>query len=445
MTRYAYFWGCYIQGRLPYLERSTRLVMQALGVDIADLEGLSCCPEASMMKTSDHEAWLLTAARNLSIAEEAGVAFATPCPGCFGTLKGAEVELRGEPAPRRSVNEGLARIGRAYRGTAEVVHLLDVLYNDIGPAALRERVKYPLTGLRVAVHYGCHLLRPSGELQFDHPFRPRKFDELVEALGATPVEYETKMQCCGNLLLRAGEEDSSQALARSKLRDLIQQEADALAVVCPSCMMQFDNVQFLLQRKGEALHLPAMYFFELVGLALGFDPEELGIFSHRVDPSPFLDKWSDRRRRVDAVGRHWDYTLVRNCAECGACNRDCPVAQNDPGYDPNALIRLLAEGELEEVVSSPQLWKCIECHTCRELCWQRYGMEEILRTAKRLAMERGLAPAAVAEGIGAFRAKARLVEGSAAQRRKLALPPLPPAPAEEISRLLAREDEGREP
>ncbi len=444
MSRYGYFWGCYVQGRLPYLERSTRLVMQALGIDAIDMDGLSCCPEKSMMKGTHHRAWLLTAARNLCLAEKAGVTLATPCPGCLGTLKGAKAELAGLPENQEAVNRGLERIGRRYRGKGDVVHLLDVLYKDIGPAALQERIKYSLAGLRIAVHYGCHLLQPSSDLQFDDPFRPKKFEELLEGLGATSVEYETKMQCCGNLLLRAGEEDASHAMARSKLMDLERQEVDAITLVCPSCMMQFDNTQFLLQRRGERFSLPTIYFFELVGLALGFEPEELGISDHRVDATPFLNKWRSLQRRLDAVREHWDHALVANCAECGACNQDCPVSKNDPGFDPNALVRQLAEGELEAVLSSSRLWKCIECYTCSELCWQRYGMVEIFRRAKQLAIERGMVPKAIAEGIGDFHSRGRLVEGSTAKRRRMGLPAIPSAPVEELNRLLAEREKAEE-
>jgi len=423
------------------MERSTREVFDRLGVDAVDLDGLTCCPEKTMIRNMSHRTWLLTAARNLTVAEEAERIFVTPCTGCFSTLKGAQVELDTNPGLREDVNRELSRVGRRYLGTTDVVHVLDLLYHDFGPAGLQSRVVYPMTGMRIAVHYGCHLLRPSDELLFDDPFWPRKLDELVEALGAESVPYPSKMECCGNLLLRAGEEETAQAMCRGKLRDMVEQEADAVVLVCPSCMMQYDTMQHVLQRAGEDLHLPVLYYPELLGLALGLEPEELGMDRHRVDVAPFLERWRGQQKAIDVIRRRWDYPLLRACAECGACVDDCPVARADPTYDPNALVRALAAGELEAVLRSPDLWKCVECYTCAELCPNKYDQMTILRQAKNLAIAKGLAPVAVAEGMRAFREKGRLTEASVVQRRRLGLPPAPEAPVEELQALLAGADQ----
>jgi len=436
MPAYAYFWGCYVPGRLPHLEKSTRAVFEHLGVDAVDVDGLTCCPEKTMIRNMSYSDWLLTAARNLTIAEEAGRVFVTPCTGCFSTLKEAQVKLHSEPALREEVNQKLARVGRRYQGTADVMHILDVLHQDFGPGGLRRRVTYPMAGMRIAVHYGCHLLRPSGDLLFDDPFWPKKFDQLVEALGAESIDYSSKMECCGNLLLRAGEEDTSQAMCRSKLRDMLGEEADALTLVCPSCMMQYDNVQFALQRAGEKLGLPVLYFTELLGLALGIAPEDLGLDRHRVDVGPFLERWQGRREVFDLVRQHWDMKLLRACAECGACVDDCPVAKADPTYDPNALVRALAEGRVEEVLHSPELWKCVECYTCAELCPNKYDQMSILRQAKHLAMEAGLAPPSALEGVKTFRETGQLTPALASQRKRLSLPPTREVGAAELRALL---------
>lgn len=436
MASYAYFWGCYVPGRLPFMEKATRAVFDWLGVDAVDLDGLTCCPEKTMIRNMSHRTWLLTAARNLSIAEEAGRTFVTPCTGCFSTLRGAAVELRSDPQLHQQVNRELARIGRVYRGTADAVHVLDLLYQDIGPGGLRTRLQWPMTGMRIAVHYGCHLLRPSQELLFDDPFWPTKFDQLVEALGAESVPYPSKMDCCGNLLLRAGQQESAQAFCRAKLRDVVAEQADALTLVCPSCMMQYDGMQHVLQRAGEDLGLPVLYYLELVGLALGMPPDQLGLDRHRIDVGPFFAQWEARRERIAAVRGHWDYGLLSACAECGACVEDCPVARTDPDFDANALVRLLAAGDLDSVLASPSLWKCVECYTCAELCPNKYDQMAILRVAKRLAIARGLAPAGAVEGMEAFRARGRLTEASVSQRRRLGLPPVAPAPAGELRELL---------
>jgi heterodisulfide reductase subunit C len=322
-----------------------------------------------------------------------------------------------------------------------VMHVVDVLHQDIGPGALKERIEYPMTGMNIGVHYGCHLMRPSQELLFDDPFWPVKLDQLVEALGARSLPYAAKMDCCGNLLLRAGQEEASQQMCRAKLRELIEAGADALTLVCPSCMMQFDNVQALLIRAGEALGVPVLYYPELLGLALGLDPGEMGLTRHRVDAAPFLEKWEAKRAAIDEAKRHWDYPLLRACAECGACVEDCPVARADSSFNPNTLINLLAAGEIEQVLESEDLWKCLECYTCAELCPNKYDQMTILRVAKHLAMARGKAPDLVREGMKAFLAQGRLTEPSVAQRRRLGLPAVAPAPAEELRKLLEGERE----
>jgi len=424
MGRYAFFWGCFVQGRLPYMEKSTRAVAQALGLQICDLEGLSCCPEKTLAKNVSHDAWLVGAARNLSVAEAAGCDFATPCPGCMGTLAGAQAEMVADQRAMARVNEALERVGRAYRGTVETFHFLEVLWREFGPDGIRRRVVSPLSGLKIAVHYGCHLLRPSSDLAFDHPFAPGKFDRLVEALGAESIEYRTKMLCCGNLLLRVEEDQTSEAMARLKLADAAAKGAHALVAYCPSCIMQYDNVQFALQRRGEGFNLPVLCYSELLGLALGLSPETLGLSQHRVDVGPFLRAWEAAGSAAEGV---WDETLLRKCAQCGACNADCPVAQADLTYDPNSLVRRLATGrpeEVDQVLASQDLWKCLECYACWELCPQRYSMLDIFRAAKHLAIERGLVPAGFADASRALWEKGRLSQASSLQRKRLGLPPL---------------------
>jgi Fe-S oxidoreductase len=344
----------------------------------------------------------------------------------------------------QQVNRDLARIGRRYRGQATALHILDFIYRRLGVSGIRQKLRYPMNGLRVAVHYGCHLLRPSGELLFDNPAAPRKFDELVQALGATSIPYSTKQLCCGGLLLRAGDEQTSQAMARLKLRDVAEQQPDCICLACPSCMMQYDGAQLLLQRRGEELDVPIFYYTELLGLVMGLEPDELGLSSHRVSVEPFLKKWQSVQAARAQLAERWDLSLLQACAECGACESDCPVFQTDPSFQPNSIVRRIAAGEIEAVLRDGSFWRCVECCACDEQCFQRYSMLDIFRAAKSLAAQRGLAPAPILQGMSAFRENAMLAQPSAAQRKRLGLPDIAPPGKEELALLLNEQKEVNE-
>ena len=420
------------------MEKATRAIFAALGLSAIDLDGFTCCPEKSMIKNASHDDWLVTAARNLDIGEDAGVTLTTPCTGCYGTLKGANHELA-DPAARARVNARLARVGRRYAGRTEVKHLLEVLWDDFGPQTLRQRVLRPLTGLRIAVHHGCHLVRPSRELAFDDPFAPKKFDQLIDALGAVSVEYETKMLCCGGLLARADEQATAEQMCRMKLRELSALKVDCLTMVCPSCTMQYEYQQANLARLGEVYNVPVLSYMELLGLALGLETEALGIPAHRIDTDPFFARWEELRCRQEALAAHFDMKGLVGCAECNGCRNDCPINLGDPTFVPNDVIRRLAEGDLDGVIASRDAWKCHECSTCADRCCQHYSMLEIFRIVKHLSVERGVTPAGIADGIAAVRNSGAMIAASEAARKRLKMPASAKSGASELAALLADE------
>jgi heterodisulfide reductase subunit C len=311
-----------------------------------------------------------------------------------------------------------------------------VLDRDVGQVRLRQHAVKPMVGMRVAVHYGCHLIRPSQDLGFDNPFEPSRFDQLVEAIGAESVPYESKMLCCGGQMSRIDDEELGRHMVRTKLRELKRLDVDAMVLACPSCMLQYDVTQSVLMRRGEELGIPVLYYTELLGLAMGIEPDELGLSSHRVEVTPFLEKWQRSLDELAGLAGRLDLRRVQNCAECGACVLECPVAQTDLNYDPNALMRALAAGRLEEVLRSRDLWKCHDCFLCAERCWQGWSMVDTFREVKRMAIERGLAPEPLAAGLRTLEAEGRLAKPSAAQRKKLGLPPVADTGADEVRRML---------
>ncbi|MDI6870438.1 MAG: heterodisulfide reductase-related iron-sulfur binding cluster [Bacillota bacterium] len=434
---YAFFWGCQIPARLPHLEKSARLVLGRLGVAARDLDGFTCCPERNLIGNLDERAWFLTAARNLAVAERAGLGILTTCNGCYATLKTVLGIVRGDPNRRSEANEALARVGLSLDGRFEVKHLIEVFYHEVGPERIAKVVVRPLRGMAVAVHPGCHLLRPSHALQFDDPLQPTKYDALVEALGAQSVKYDTKMQCCGGALGQVGELDEAVAMVQRKLLNARDRGAEAITTCCPECFLQFDQKQAILQRRGDKAHLPVFTYPELLGLALGFSEEELGLAAHKVSPESFLAAWEEKRRDLGTLGEAVDLADAERCYRCGACVSDCPVAQSQPGFDPNALIGLFVQGRSGELLADGSFWQCLECHTCLELCPQRFGMEQVFTALKHLAIQRRQLPGGVKIGVDMFVKTGRLGEPDLRTRRKLGLSDPPAAGAEELRQLLA--------
>jgi CoB--CoM heterodisulfide reductase subunit B len=434
--KYAVFWGCQIPARLPFMEKSTRLALDALGIKHTDLEGFTCCPEKTLVKNYRQSHWVLAAARNLAVAEKEGLDILTPCNGCSGTLKTVAAMLKNDAELRSIVSEALSQVGMEYKGSARVKHLLEVLHDEAGPGKIKSAVVKPFSGMRIAVHPGCHMNRPSPAAGFDDPLHPVKFDALVEALGAECVDYHTKMMCCGGALNHAGEAEDSMALTRKKLLELQGLGADAITLFCPACFIQYDQKQYMAQRRGDRLHIPVLTYPELLGLAAGVEPAGLGLAGHRVDLAGFFRAWDDRLINYSEVKKHLDLASVKRCYQCGACVSDCPTAEITDEFGPNELIGQLLDGKIEELVNSKAIWYCVECHTCYEMCPEKFGMEKVFSALKHLSLERGAMPPSVKGGIDVFLKSGRLGEPDERARKKLGLKPLPPGGGEELARLL---------
>jgi CoB--CoM heterodisulfide reductase subunit B len=442
MPEYTLFLGCIIPARFPFMEKSTRLVLSKLGCVLHDLDGATCCPTKSIIKPIGDLAWYVTAARNLALAEKLGHDLLIPCNGCYSTLKSVEVELRVNPLLREQVNKILSSTGLEYKGTIQVKHLVEVLHDEIGITKIKQHIIKPFDGIKIAAHHGCHMLRPSSSIFFDDPNKPKKFDALIDALGAKSIDYETKMLCCGGNLNSADEPDEASALARMKLLD-VTKKADAISLTCPSCFMQYDSRQYLLQKSGEKLNVPILYYPELLGLAMGFTTQELGMDMHRIDAAEFLSKWDSRYRYLKTLKEVFDLPSVRKCYECGACVNDCPVVKINPEFNPNAIIGKLLSGELDSVIDSHDIWRCVDCYTCYELCPQKMGMNKIFDKLKHIALEKGKGPKGFSASIEMFKKDGRLGEPTSV-RKKLKLPEPPKSGAEELKKLLLIIEKGEE-
>jgi heterodisulfide reductase subunit B len=282
--RYAYFPGCKIPYHLPQYGLATRAVCRELDIELVDVE-FNCC--GYPVRHNSLEASMFSAARNLALAAQQGLEIMTPCKCCFGNLRHCIHWMGRSEDLRRVVGDLLRREGLAWPESPRPVHLLTALDRDVGAEAIRTKATRPLHGVKVAAHYGCHALRPGYVTGFDNPLSPTLFERLVEALGAEPVDWPMRLECCGNPLW--GKNDAMAAkLARKKLVDAASSGADVLCTACTYCQMQFDSLRDELPRYAPTDPLiqeapPSILYAQMLGLALGLEPAELGLEQNATD------------------------------------------------------------------------------------------------------------------------------------------------------------------
>ncbi len=290
-TPYALFLGCIIPNRYPGIELAIRNVAPMLGIELKDMEGASCCPAPGVFKSFDKPAWLALAARNLTIAESLGCDVITLCNGCYGSLKEANEILKQDTEQRDKFNKILNDVKREFKGNIKVRHLVEVLYRDLGTDKISKLVKRPLN-LNVAVHYGCHLLRPTKYREIKSSERPKFLDELVEVLGAKSVPYKDKMMCCGaGGGVRAAALDVALDMTREKLQNIKDAGADLIVSPCSFCHLQFDRGQIEIRDKtGVFFNIPTLHYVQFLGLALGLPPEKLGVYNNAIPADTIIKK-----------------------------------------------------------------------------------------------------------------------------------------------------------
>ncbi len=289
MTSYALFLGCTIPARQPNYELSARKSLDKLGVELVDLANMTCCcpPPAQSI---DLETSLAVAAYNICLAEEADLDLLTLCSGCFESLAMANAMLRRDEKLKAKINKILSQAGKEFQGSKEVKHFLQVLTGDVGLERLKQSVVKSLSNLKIAAFYGCHALRPSELLKLDDPERPRILETLIETLGAENVEYRNKLKCCGGLL-RGYSDDLALDLARDKLFNTSKAGADCIATLCPFCFVALDIGQIQVRSKfNENYEIPVLHYSELLALALGIDPRELALQTHKIKTDKIVNK-----------------------------------------------------------------------------------------------------------------------------------------------------------
>jgi heterodisulfide reductase subunit B len=294
MREYAFFLGCIAPNRYPGAESASYKTSEALGIKLLDLEGASCCPAPGAFGSIDLDIWYAMAARNLVLAEQMKKDIALICNGCYKSIWEVNHKLKKHPELKERVNEVLKGIDMEFKGTIDVWHLAELFYdpNIVGVQKIKDTVKVSLEGTRIAVHYGCHLMKPKKERHFGTTEHPTWLEEMVAALGAEPVEYRNKMLCCGaGGGVRGYDIVHSLDITNEKMIALKEAKVDALTEVCPFCQLQFDRGQIEIEEKfGVKYGLPVLHYCELLGLAQGMSPQELALDLHGISCEPFLQK-----------------------------------------------------------------------------------------------------------------------------------------------------------
>jgi heterodisulfide reductase subunit B2 len=274
MMRIGYYPGCSLLGSSREFDESVRALMKALQVELATVPDWNCCG-ASSAHTLDHDLSLALPARILALAERDGITeMLAPCAACSNRLLGAQQELTEHPDTRARI-EGV--IGMPFKGTVRVLNILEVL------ARVKDRI-VPTSPFarKVACYYGCLLVRPARVVHFDRVENPQSMDQLMAHIGATPVVWNFKTECCG-AAFSVTRTDIVARLSGTLLDDAVRHGAEAIVVACPMCHSNLDmrrpEINGFLGRDERT---PVMFVTQAIGLAMGLDPESLGLHRHMV-------------------------------------------------------------------------------------------------------------------------------------------------------------------
>lgn len=281
-NKIGYYPGCSLHSLGAEFNVSTQAVCKELGLELVEPEGWVCCGSSPAHNT-DHTLAAAFPLKNLALFEKSGLTeVAAPCSSCYSRFKMASHEVVHN---EHLANEVERIIGYRYRGSVRVLHMLDAIVQKIGTEKIAARVTNPLKGLRVACYYGCLYSRPPGITGAEHPEYPMAMDHLIRALGAEPIDWDGKTDCCGGSIIfsQAG---PGLELARKVLQDAHARKADVIAAVCPLCQFNLDGRQ--VQMKGLGLAMPTLYATQLMALAFGMDEKAMQLNKIMVDPRPLL-------------------------------------------------------------------------------------------------------------------------------------------------------------
>ncbi len=284
----SYFPGCTLNTTGKGFDNAVRASTQAVGLDLVELSEWNCCG-ATYPLIVDNMLELAAPAHVLVAAREEGSTLTTACTTCYNVLQRTNLFMQEHDEERERIN---AFIEAEYEGEVTVKDILHLLRDDVGFASIQEKVQKPLEGLMVASYYGCMVLRPPDEVAYDDPDHPRSLDDLMAALGATPVDYPHKNECCG-AYLAVENPQVTREMVYTILRSARGAGAEAVVTNCPLCQFNLDKQQAEIRAAYAGYRsIPVFYFSQLMGLALGLSIEDYGWERHYISPQPVLERYA---------------------------------------------------------------------------------------------------------------------------------------------------------
>jgi succinate dehydrogenase / fumarate reductase, cytochrome b subunit len=287
--KFALFTGCVAKGATRELMLSTAKSAEGLGIEFVEMKSAACCGAGVVSEKNPILADALNA-RTFAIAEEKNLDIVTICSTCQGILKKTECHVDSDPVYKEKINNVLEGGGHNYAGgKIKIQHFANILATEEGLKLLRAKVKRPLIGLKTAAFYGCYVLRPSELSLYEDPDNPTGMEEIFEILGATPVYYDSRTKCCGFPIVMMNK-DASHDMAGNALIDAIDGGADCVVTGCPLCHLSLDAYQPEIDKMNKkGYSIPILHLPQLVALALGYSPQELGMDKHIISTTG-LDK-----------------------------------------------------------------------------------------------------------------------------------------------------------
>jgi len=281
----AYYPGCTLHGTANEYDISMKAVFKELGLELIEIPDWVCCGATSAHTTDENLALTLPFLHLVETEKMKLDTVTVPCAACFNRLKITDYYAKNDKEKSEMMEHV---VGKKYKKTVNVKHPLQNIIDDIGLEELKKRVKKKLTNLRIAPYYGCLLLRPKEELDFDDTENPSIMEKIIEALDAVPVDFSYKQECCG-ASFSACKEEMANALTHKVIKDAKDNKADCIMVACPLCHINLDLKQKDIEKQvNEQLNVPVLYFTQILGLALGLSAKELSLDSHFVDTMQLL-------------------------------------------------------------------------------------------------------------------------------------------------------------